>query len=144
MLLIMFRFLWKNHFTCIALTYVTLCRNLLWQWCLKSTKARLLSTHLFPPAMYVCFAFFGNIIFRLGSIYVSDSLFYMKLTYMLLYMQAPSEALVHEEHQTSGPPLTSQQVCLCTSLSLYICVHILIVTLNMYPNFDTTCFMQVS
>ena len=43
-------------------------------------------------------------------IYVSDSLFDMKLTYiyMLLYMQAPSEAPMREEHQTGGPPLTSQ------------------------------------
>ena len=56
-------------------------------------------------------------------------------------MQAPSEAPVREEHQTSGPLLTSQQVCLCRSLCLYVCVHILIVTFNMYPNFDTTCFM---
>ena len=55
---------------------------------------------------------------------------------MLLYMQAPSEALVRKEHQTGGPPLTSQQVCLCRSLYLYVCVHILIVTFNMYPNFD--------
>ena len=59
-------------------------------------------------------------------------------------MQAPSEAPMREEHQTGVPPLTSQQVCLCRSLSLYICVHILIVTFNTYPNFDTTCFMQVS
>ena len=59
-------------------------------------------------------------------IYVSDSLFDMKLTYiyMLLYMQAPSEAPVLEEHQTGGPPFTHQQVCLCRSLSLYVCVHI--------------------
>ena len=57
-------------------------------------------------------------------------------------MQAPSEAPVHEEHQTGGPPLMSQQVCLCRSLSLYVCVHILIVTFNTYHNFDTTCFMQ--
>ena len=64
---------------------------------------------------------------------------------MLLYMQAPSEAPVHEEHQTGDPPLTSQQVCLCRSLYLYVCVHILIVTFNMYPNFDICkCFMQVS
>ena len=58
-------------------------------------------------------------------------------------MQSPSEAPVREEHETGGPPLTSQQVCLCRSLSLYVCVHILIVTFNMYPNFDT-CFMQVT
>ena len=32
-------------------------------------------------------------------------------------MQAPSEALVHEEHQIGGPPLTSQQVCLCIAFS---------------------------
>ena len=57
-------------------------------------------------------------------------------------MQAPGEALVHEEHQIGGPPLTSQQVCLCRSLCLYVCVHILIVKFNMYPNLDTTCFMQ--
>ena len=55
---------------------------------------------------------------------------------MLLYIQAPSEASVREEHQTGGPPLMSQHVCLCRSLSLYVCVHILIVTFNMYPNFD--------
>ena len=55
-------------------------------------------------------------------IYFFDSLFDMKLTYiyMLLYMQAPSEAPVHEEHQTGDPPFTSQQVCLCRSLSLYV------------------------
>ena len=29
-------------------------------------------------------------------------------SYMLLYMQAPSEAPLCEEHQTGGPPLTSQ------------------------------------
>ena len=55
---------------------------------------------------------------------------------MALYMQDPSEAPVHEEHQTGGPPLTSQHVCLCRSLYLYVCVHILILTFNMYPNFD--------
>ena len=38
-------------------------------------------------------------------------------------MQAPSEAPVLEEHQTDGPPFTSQQVCLCRSLSLYVCVY---------------------
>ena len=59
-------------------------------------------------------------------------------------MQAPSEVLVREEHQTVGPPLTSQQVCLCGLLSFYVCVHILIVTFNMYPNFDKKCYMQVS
>ena len=51
-------------------------------------------------------------------------------------MKALSEALVREEPQTGAPPLTSQQVCLCRSLYLYVCVHILIVTFNMYPNFD--------
>ena len=59
-------------------------------------------------------------------------------------MKAPSEAPVREDHQTGGPPLMSQQVCLCRSVSLYICIHILILMFNMYPNFDTTCFMQVS
>ena len=59
-------------------------------------------------------------------------------------MQAPSKAPLHEEHQTGGPPLTIQKVCLCRSLSLYVCVHILIITFNMYHNFDTTCFMQVT
>ena len=39
-----------------------------------------------PNQVHVCFAFFGNIIFRPCSIYVSDSLFYLKLTYMLLYV----------------------------------------------------------
>ena len=43
---------------------------------------------------------------------------------MLLYMQAPSEAPVLEEHQTGGPPFTHQQVCLCRSLSLYVSIHI--------------------
>ena len=43
---------------------------------------------------------------------------------MLLYMQAPSEAPVLEEHQIGGPPVTHQQVCLCRSLSLYVSVHI--------------------
>ena len=33
----------------------------------------------------VCFSFFGNIIFRPCSIYVYDSFYYLKLTYMLLY-----------------------------------------------------------
>ena len=51
-------------------------------------------------------------------------------------MQAPSEAPVLEEHQTGGPPFTSHQVCLCRSLYLYVCIHIFIVTFNMYPNFD--------
>ena len=35
--------------------------------------------------VHVCFAFFGNIIFRRCSIYVSNSFYYLKLTYMLLY-----------------------------------------------------------
>ena len=39
-----------------------------------------------PSQVHVCFAFFDNIIFRPCSIYVSDSLFYLKLTYMLLYV----------------------------------------------------------
>ena len=50
----------------------------------------------------------------------------MKLTYIyaLIYMQAPSEASIREELQIGGPPFTSHQVCLCRSLSLYVCVHI--------------------
>ena len=46
---------------------------------------------------------------------------------MLLYMQAPSEAPVCEEYQTGGPPLTSQQVCLPRSLSLYVCVYLYLI-----------------
>ena len=38
-----------------------------------------------PRQVHVCFAFFGNIIFRPCSIYVSDYFYYLKLTYMLLY-----------------------------------------------------------
>ena len=39
-------------------------------------------------------------------------------------MQAPSEAPVREEHQTGGPPLTSQQVCLC--LDNFLCTFVYI------------------
>ena len=41
---------------------------------------------------------------------------------MLLYMQAPSEAPVREEHQTGGPPLTSQHVCLCIAFFVCLCI----------------------
>ena len=129
MILIMFRFVWKNHFVTyksIFNIYVTLCKNLLWQWCLKSTTARLLSTHLFPPNRYICFNFFGSSSFSFQVVYMSliHYLIWNWHIYMLLYMQAPTEAPVLEEHQTGGPPFMSQQVCLCRSLSLYVCVHI--------------------
>ena len=41
-------------------------------------------------------------------------------------MQAPSEAPVREEHQTGGPPLTSQQVCLCLDrfLCTFVCTYL--------------------
>ena len=39
-------------------------------------------------------------------------------------MRAPSEALVREEYQTGGPPLTSQQVCLC--LDHFLCTFVYI------------------
>ena len=73
MLLIMFRFVWKNHFVTYIyrqMKYVTLCRNLLWQWCLKSTKGRLLLTHLFPPNRYVCSTFFGSSSFSFQVAYM--------------------------------------------------------------------------
>ena len=38
-----------------------------------------------PSQVHVCFALFDNIIFYPCIVYVSDSLFYLKLTYMLLY-----------------------------------------------------------
>ena len=37
-------------------------------------------------------------------------------------MQAPGEASVREEHQISGPPLTSQQVCLCIAFFVHLCI----------------------
>ena len=37
-----------------------------------------------PYQVHVCFAFFENIIFYPCSIYVSDSLYYLKLTYVTL------------------------------------------------------------
>ena len=37
-------------------------------------------------------------------------------------MQAPSEAPVHEEHQIGDPPLTSQQVCLCITFFVRLCI----------------------
>ena len=39
-------------------------------------------------------------------------------------MQAPSEAPVRKEHQTGGPPLTNQQVCLC--LDRFLCTFVYI------------------
>ena len=93
-----------------------------------------------PRQVHACFAFFRNIIFHPCSIYVSHSFYYMKLTYMLLYMQAPSEAPVHEEHQTGGPPLMSQHVCLCISLSLYICVSLSLIWCLKRPKLVTHLF----
>ena len=60
---------------------------------------------------------------------------------MLLYMQAPSAAPVLEEHQTGGPPFTHQQVCLCRSLSLYVCVHISRSSNIQYLSLIWTCNM---
>ena len=37
-------------------------------------------------------------------------------------MQAPSEAPVHEEHQIGDPPLTSQQVRLCITFFVHLCI----------------------
>ena len=48
---------------------------------------------------------------------------------MLLYMQAPSEAPMLEEHQTCGPPFTSQQVCLC--LDHFLCTFVYISLSNL-------------
>ena len=61
-------------------------------------------------------------------------------------MQVPSEAPVREEHQTGGPPLMSQQLCLCRSLSLYVCVHISRSSNIQYVSSfgNVTCFMQVA
>ena len=59
---------------------------------------------------------------------------------MLLYMQAPSEAPVREEHQTGGPPLTSQQVCLCRLLSLYVCVSLSFIWCLKRPKLVTHLF----
>ena len=45
---------------------------------------------------------------------------------MVLYMKDPSEAPVREEHQTGGPPMTSQYVCLCLDrfLCTFVYIHI--------------------
>ena len=59
---------------------------------------------------------------------------------MLLYMQAPSEAPVLEEHQTGGPPFTHQQVCLCRSLSLYVCVSLSLIWYLKRPKLVTHLF----
>ena len=55
-------------------------------------------------------------------------------------MQAPSEALVHEEHQIGGPPLTSQQVHLCRSFSLYVCVSLSLIWCLKRPKLVTHLF----
>ena len=41
-------------------------------------------------------------------------------------MQAPSEALVREEHEIGDPPLMSQQVCLCIAFFVCLCIASLI------------------
>ena len=62
-------------------------------------------------------------------------------SYMLLYMQAPTDAPVLEEHQTGDPPFTHRQVCLCRSLSLYVCVHISRSSNIQYVSLIWTCNM---
>ena len=37
-------------------------------------------------------------------------------------MQAPSEASVREEQQIGDPDLTSQQVCLCITFFVHLCI----------------------
>ena len=37
-------------------------------------------------------------------------------------MQDPSEAPVLEEHQIGDPPLTRQQVCLCITFFVRLCI----------------------
>ena len=68
-------------------------------------------------------------------------------SYMLLYMQAPTDAQVLEEHQTGAPPVTHEQVCDCRSLSLYVCVHISRSSNIQYVSLIWTCnmfYMQVA
>ena len=135
MLLIMFHFLWKNHFTCIALTYVTLCRNLLWQWCLKSTKARLLSTHLFPPARYMYVSLYLVKSFSVHVVYMSLIHYFIWNWHICYFMQAFSEAPVREEHQIGGLPLTSQQVCSCITFFVCLCIAFsdLVLVTHLFP-----------
>ena len=52
-------------------------------------------------------------------------------------MKAPSEAAVHEEHQTGSPPFTSNRY---VYVDRFLCMFVYTsqdqVTFNMYPNFD--------
>ena len=135
----MFLFLWNHHFSsmqyiclrffllsefdiCIALTYVTLCRNLLRQWFLKSTKARLLSTHLFPPARYMYVSLSLVTSFSVHVVYMSHIHYFIWNWHICYFMQVPSEASMHEEHQIGDPPLTSHQVCLCITFFVRLCI----------------------
>ena len=97
----------------MTLKYVTLCRNLVRQWCLKSTKSKLLVTHLSPPKVHVCFSFFEKIIFHPCSIcLVLFVLYDIDLCY---FMQAYSEAAVLEENQVNvvgDPPLPPPGTCM--------------------------------
>ena len=106
----------------ITLTYVTLCRNLLWQWCLKSIKARLLSTHLFPPSRYMYVSLYLVASFSIHVVYMSLIHYFIWNWHICYFIQAPSEAPVREEHQVGDPPLTSHQVCLCITFFVCLCI----------------------
>ena len=69
----------------LILTYVTLCRHIVSQWCLKSTKSRLLVSHLSAPRyMYVSLSLKKS--FFVHVVYVSFSFSCPTLTYVTLCM----------------------------------------------------------
>ena len=53
---------------------------------LEEHQSEVVGDQPLPPCqVHVCFTFFENIIFRPCSLYVFDSFYYMKLTYVTLY-----------------------------------------------------------
>ena len=97
----------------LTLTYVMLCRHPLSHWCLKSTKARLLSNRLFPPARYMYVSLSLVTSFSIHVVYMSSIHYFILNWHICYFMQSPSEALVHEEHQIEvvvDPPPPPRQV----------------------------------
>ena len=128
------------------MTYVTLCRNLLWQWCLKSTKPRLLSTHLFPPNRYVCFAFFGSSSFSFQVVYMSLIHYFIWNWHIYICYFICRPLLMHRCLKSTKPAahrsLTSRYVYLDRFLCRFVYTSQDQVTFNMYPLFGhVTCFI---
>ena len=95
MLLIMFCFLWKNHFSSIMYMSRFLC--IIWHWHMlryvgihwaigvsRAPKQGCFRPTSSPPPGTCMFHFFENIIFHPCSIYVYDSFYYLNLTYVIL------------------------------------------------------------